>query len=90
MDDDYDDGAGGGGGGDTLVTVGGAGCRPAEPPTLISMVSAVPQEYSYFDQPRLLAWAGPRHWKPRMPAGAGECPPPPAAAVSVPLPRRRR
>ena len=70
LDDDYD--GDGGGAGDTLVTVGGAGCRPAEPPTLVSMVSAVPQEYSYFDQPRLLAWAGPRHWKHRMPPGAGE------------------
>ena len=72
VDDDYDGDGGGGGGGDTLVTVGGAGCRPAEQPTLVSMVSAVPQEYSYFDQPRLLAWAGPKHWKHRMPASAGE------------------
>ena len=72
MEDDYDGDGGGGGGGDTLVTVGGAGCRPAEPPTLISMVSAVPLEYSYFEQPRLLAWAGPKHWKLRRPGAARE------------------
>ncbi|XP_037068912.1 condensin complex subunit 2-like [Pollicipes pollicipes] len=48
------------------------------------MVSAVPQEYSYFDQPPA-GWAGPRHWKLR-PLTAGRQGPAPDAAK----PRRKR
>ncbi|KAK7072209.1 hypothetical protein SK128_026755, partial [Halocaridina rubra] len=51
----------------TMMTVGQEGCRKAAPLLeavhLKDHLATNPSEYSYFDMNRVLAWAGPNHWR---------------------------
>ncbi|XP_066958009.1 condensin complex subunit 2 isoform X2 [Macrobrachium rosenbergii] len=51
----------------TVITVGQGGCHKI-PPLMEAVhlkdhLSDNPSEYSYFDQHRMMAWAGPQHWR---------------------------
>merc|ERR1711874_243279 len=59
--DDYDENG-------TVVTVGHGAHERGPPPKMEAInlkdyLADTPLEYSYFDTNRLVAWAGPRHWK---------------------------